>query len=309
MTHATPQPQPDHYADRNEQRAETVRLLRRMRSLPPGDREWSRLREKLIADHMNYARHISRRYVKSEATSEDFAQVAYLALVKAVDGFDPDYGAGFLGYVTAMIIGEIKRHYRDATWAVHVPRRMQELSHELLRATDALTAELGQPPTIDQLARRLATSRSAVIEALDASNAYRTASLNRPVGSETGSISMSELLGDDDPNFERVVDRQVLRGLIAELDERDKRIVLMRFFRGMTQVEIGAELGISQMHVSRLITKLLAQLRAGFGLDAAAKRSPHRPASLSRRGDLTSLPDAGNGRRQQTPSATRIRKG
>jgi RNA polymerase sigma-B factor len=251
--------------DRTEQRAETMRTLCRMRELPTDDPLRTVLRDRVVADHMDYARHVARRYARrGDGSREDIEQVAYLGLVKAVDGFDPEYGTAFLGYATPMIVGEIKRHYRDTTWAVHVPRRMQELTGALHQANDALTGELGHPPTIAQLAERLGTTHDEIVEALDASDAYRASSLDRPVGREQESASLGELIGAEDPGYELAIDREVLRRLIAKLGERDKRVLLMRFFRGMTQAEIGAELGLSQMHVSRLIAKVLAELRTGF---------------------------------------------
>jgi RNA polymerase sigma-B factor len=237
------------------------------------------LRAEVVEDHMAYARHIARRFGRGrDGNAEDFAQVAYLGLVKAVDNFDPEHGTGFLAYATAMIVGEIKRYFRDATWDVHVPRRMQELTSALHRSSDALTAELGRPPTIGELADALGCGRDEVVEALDASGAYRTASLDRPVGQEQEGASLGDMLGQEDPAFERTVDREVLRGLVAELGERDKRILLLRFFRGMTQQEIGEELGVSQMQVSRLIAQLLARLRKGFEEPAAERRpGPDQP--------------------------------
>jgi RNA polymerase sigma-B factor len=238
-----------------------------MVALPVGDPERERLRDLVVEDHMAYARHIARRYGTHGSTSEDFEQVAYLGLVKAVDNFDPEHGTGFLGYATPMIVGEIKRYFRDATWSVHVPRHMQELTGAMHKAADVLTAELGRPPSLPELSTRLGVPTEELIEALDASEAYNTASLDKPIGregSESGAC-LGEMLGDDDPGYELAVDREVLRGLVDELGERDKRILLMRFFRGMTQSEIGERLGISQMQVSRLITKILANLRAGFG--------------------------------------------
>lgn len=259
-------PDLDQSHDRAAQRAEAMAVLRRMRALPADAPARSRLREQLIAEHMNFARHLARRYVRGDqGAREDLEQVAYLGLVKAVDGFDPEYGTGFPGYAAVMILGEIKRHYRDATWAVHVPRRMQELTRDLHRAADVLTARLGESPTIAQLAEHLGAGPEEVVEALEASAAYRTASLDRPVGAHEDSAPMRELIGQEDPGFDAAVDRHVLRGLIAELDARDKRILLMRFFRDMTQAEIGAELGVTQMQVSRILASLLGQLRAGFG--------------------------------------------
>ncbi|HWG23430.1 SigB/SigF/SigG family RNA polymerase sigma factor [Actinospica sp.] len=256
---------------RAEQRAETMRVLRRIAELPEDDPERARLRAEVIEDHMPYARHIAQRYGghgpsgASGTSGEDFEQVAYLGLVKAVDNFDPEYGTGFLGYATPMIIGEIKRYFRDATWGVHVPRRMQELSGALRKDTDALTHELGREPTIGELAEHLGADPEEVVEAIDAAGAYTTASLDHPVNTDEQSASLLDFMGEQDERFEAVIDRQVLTGLLAELGARDKRILLMRFFRGMTQAEIGEELGVSQMQISRLLNRILRDLRAGFG--------------------------------------------
>jgi len=256
---------------RAEQRAETMRVLCRIAELPEDDPERARLRDEVIEDHMPYARHIAQRYGGrgahgvSGATGEDFEQVAYLGLVKAVDNFDPEHGTGFLGYATPMIIGEIKRYFRDATWGVHVPRRMQELSGALRKATDALVHELGREPTVGELAEHLGAEPEEVVEAIDAASAYTTASLDHPVNTDEQGASLLEFMGEQDERFEAVIDRQVLAGLLSELGERDKRILLMRYFRGMTQAEIGAELGVSQMQISRLLGRILRELRSGFG--------------------------------------------
>jgi len=257
--------------DRTEQRAETMRVLRRLAALPADDPERAGLRAEVIEDHMPYARHIAQRYGgrgssgASGASGEDFEQVAYLGLVKAVDNFDPEHGTGFLGYATPMIIGEIKRYFRDATWGVHVPRRMQELSGALRKSTDALTHDLGREPTVAELAAHLGADPEEIVEAIDAAGAYTTASLDHPVSAEEPGASLLDFMGEPDARFEAVIDRQVLTGLLAELGERDKRILLMRYFRGMTQSEIGAELGVSQMQISRLLNRILRELRAGFG--------------------------------------------
>jgi RNA polymerase sigma-B factor len=244
-----------------------MRVLRRMASLPVGDPERERLRDEVVEDHMPYARHVARRYGTRGSTTEDFEQVAYLGLLKAVDNFDPDYGTAFLGYATPMILGEIKRYFRDATWCVHVPRRMQELTGAMHKAVDVLTAELGRAPSLPELSDRLGVQTEELVNALDASEAYRTASLDHPLASEgtDSGACLGEMIGGDDPGYELAVDREVLRGLVDELGERDRRILLMRYFRGMTQTEIGERLGISQMQVSRLIAKILSSLREGFG--------------------------------------------
>jgi RNA polymerase sigma-B factor len=252
-------------ADRTEQRAETMRVLRRMVALPPDDPERLRLRDEVVEDHMPYARHIAQRYGGRGGSGEDFEQVAYLGLVKAVDNFDPEFGTGFLGYATPMIIGEIKRYFRDATWGVHVPRRMQELSGALRKATDTLTHDLGREPTIAELAAHLGAEPEEIVEAIDAAGAYTTASLDHPVNTDEQGASLLDFMGEEDSRFEAVIDRQVLTELLTTLGERDKRILLMRYFRGMTQAEIGEELGVSQMQISRLLTRILRELRAGFG--------------------------------------------
>ncbi len=254
---------------RVRQRAQTMDVLRRMARLPDGDAERERLRTEVVEDHMPYARHIARRYSRRDQAEDDFDQVAYLGLVKAVDNFDPEHGTGFLGYATAMIVGEIKRYFRDATWGVHVPRHMQELTAALHRGRDELIASLGREPTVQELAARMGVCPDEVVEALDAAGAYTTSSLDRPVGFEQDSACLGELIGGDDPGFALTEDREVLRGLVAELPSREKRILLLRYFRGMTQADIGQELGLSQMQVSRLLTKIIAELREGFALTAA----------------------------------------
>ena len=261
----SPETAPAERADRTEQRAETMRVLTRMAALPADDPERARLRDEVVEDHMPYARHIAQRYGGRGASGEDFEQVAYLGLVKAVDNFDPEHGTGFLGYATPMIIGEIKRYFRDATWGVHVPRRMQELSGALRKATDTLTHDLGREPTIAELARHLGAEPEEIVEAIDAAGAYTTASLDHPVNSEEQGASLLDFMGEEDAGFDAVIDHQVLTELLTRLGERDKRILLMRYFRGMTQAEIGEELGVSQMQISRLLSRILKELRAGFG--------------------------------------------
>lgn len=247
-----------------ERRAETMRMFRRMKPLPEDDPERRRMRDEIIEDHMPYARYIAGRYGGRTELAEDLAQVAYVGLVKAVDNFDPDYGTGFLGYATPMILGEVKRYFRDSTWDVHVPRRTQELSAALREATEALTTELGRSPTVPELAERLEATPEEIAEALDATEAYTATSLDRPAHPDAGEATLADVMGDTDPGFELVVNREALKPLLARLGEREKRILMMRFFRNMTQAEIGAELHVSQMQVSRLLSKILGELRTGL---------------------------------------------
>jgi RNA polymerase sigma-B factor len=253
---------PSPYAER---RAETMRVFKRMQQLAPDDPERERLRAAVIEDHMPYARHAASRYGGRGDLVEDFAQVAYVGLVKATDNFDPDYGTGFLGYATPVILGEIKRYFRDATWDVHVPRRLQELGAPLRTATEALAQDLRRPPTLEELAGKLHADPKEVTEAMRAAEAYTAGSLDHPVRADSDDgVTLADFLGKEDPHFDAVVDREALKPLLAKLCERDKRILLMRFFRGMTQAEIGEELNISQMQVSRLLTRILGELRAGL---------------------------------------------
>jgi RNA polymerase sigma-B factor len=250
------------HADR---RAETVRVFKLMKGLAPGDPERERLRHAVIEDHMSYARHTAARYGGRGDLVEDFAQVAYLGLVKAADNFDPDYGTGFLGYATPMIVGEIKRYFRDATWDVHVPRRMQELTGALRKATETLTQDLGHPPTLAELARELHEDPAQITEALRATEAYTTASLDHPVHTDGENTTLADFLGREEPRFDATVNREALKPLLAKLADRDKKLLTLRFFEGMTQAEIGEQLFISQMQVSRLLARILDELRAGLG--------------------------------------------
>lgn len=248
-----------------ERHAEMMVLLQRMGELPAEDPERERLRQEVIEGYMPYARYVAHRYGQRGEPTDDLIQVAYLGLVKSVDNFDPQYGTTFLTYATPIIIGEIKRYFRDTTWAVHVPRRMQELTANLRKATESLTHSLGRSPTVEELAVHLNAEPEEIVEAFDAAGAYTAASLDTPVdsGGEDGA-ALIELLGDDDGAIDHVINRESLKPLLAKLSERDKQILLMRYFRNMTQAQIGAELGVSQMQVSRLLSRILGQLRTGL---------------------------------------------
>jgi RNA polymerase sigma-B factor len=200
--------------------------------------------------------------VASAPTAEDFLQTAYVGLVKAVDDFDPGFGAGFLAYATPTIVGELKRYFRDTTWMVHAPRSIQELSTRLAAVTETLSLRLHRDPTVDELAALLGADRAEVINAIAATGLHALGSLDMPAASEDGDGSvLSDLLGVEDREFQNVVDRETLRPLLAALSAREKQILLMRFFQSMTQAEIGKELGVSQMQVSRLLADILGRLR------------------------------------------------
>ncbi|MEY9892843.1 RNA polymerase sigma-B factor [Catenulispora sp. MAP5-51] len=247
--------------DYARERAAARAALVRLRKMPPDDPEYGGLREWVIGEYMSYARYIAGRFRQRGEAQSDLEQVAYLGLVKAVDNFDPDFGAAFLTYATPMIAGEVRRHFRDTTWDVHVPRRVQENALAVRAAERELNQELGYAPSAAQIAERLELSADEVAEAYEASAAHHTASLDVPVAMSDGDgASLGELIGDEDPGFELVVDREALKPLLAELSTRDKKILLMRFFRNMSQTQIGEELGVSQMQVSRLLSQILGRL-------------------------------------------------
>jgi len=251
--------EPEDYA---RERAAARAALVRLRKMPADDPEYEGLREFVVGEYMSYARYIAGKFRQRGESQADLEQVAYVGLVKAVDNFDPDYGAAFLTYATPMIAGEVRRHFRDTTWDVHVPRRVQENALAVRAAERELTQQLGRPPSAAEIGKHLELSADEVAEAYEASVAHHAASLDVPVAMSDGDgASMGELMGDDDPGFELVVNREALKPLLAELGTRDKKILLMRFFRNMTQSQIADELGVSQMQVSRLLSQILRGLR------------------------------------------------
>jgi len=253
--------------ERARERTEARAALFHLRKLPPDAPEYDALREHVISEYMSYARYVAHRFRQRGEPMQDLEQVAYLGLVKAVDNFDPDYGTTFLTYATPIIAGEIKRHFRDTTWDLHVPRRMQELSAVVRAAQQELTQKLGTAPSADDVARHLDLPLEEVIDAYEAVAAYHTASLDMPViPTEGDGTTLGDLLGDEDPQIDLVIDREALKPLLEELTGREKRILLMRYFRNMSQAEIGEDLGVSQMQVSRLLTQILNRLRHRLGV-------------------------------------------
>jgi RNA polymerase sigma-B factor len=219
------------------------------------------LRDELVAAHIGLAEYLARRFANRGEPLDDLVQVASLGLIKAVDRFEPDRGLEFSTYATPTIVGELKRHFRDKGWAVRVPRRVQELHLRLGKVVSSLAQDLGRSPTIAEIAERSQVSEEEVLEAIEAGNAYRFASIDAPSGSDEDAQTLSAQLGDEDPRLEDIEHRVALSPLIAKLPKREQAILHLRFFEGMTQSEIAGRLGISQMHVSRLLARSLAQLR------------------------------------------------
>ena len=224
------------------------------------------LRDELTRYCLPFAGRLARRYRGRGEPLEDLEQVARLGLVKAIDRYDPARGS-FTAYAVITISGEIKRHFRDKTWGVHVPRRIQDLCLEVGHASMVLTTELSRTPTVTELAAHLKVGEAAVREALESSAGYSPASLNAPAGGE-GVAEYGDLLGGADPELESVDDKLTVSELLLRLPARERRMLAMRFYGNKTQAEIAAELGISQMHVSRLLSRALAWLREAMLSDA-----------------------------------------
>ncbi|MEO3790181.1 SigB/SigF/SigG family RNA polymerase sigma factor [Nonomuraea sp. B10E15] len=221
-----------------------------------------RLRERIVEMHRPLAMEIARRYRYRGEPLEDLLQAAYVGLMKAVNGFDPSLGHAFRGYAVVTMTGEVKRHFRDRTWAIRVPRLYQERRSELNRLVADLSQDLGRSPTVAELAAKMNITEEDVLLTLDASAAYSTLSLDAPLGSDDDAASLGDVIPEDDDTLSTMVDREAVKPLIDALPSREKHILLLRFFGNMTQAEIAAEFGISQMHVSRILRKVLDQLRA-----------------------------------------------
>ncbi|MFF4756019.1 RNA polymerase sigma factor SigF [Streptomyces sp. NPDC002514] len=242
--------------DRSGARAMFVEL----RGLEDGSPEYAELRNRLVRMHLPLVEHLARRFRNRGEPLDDLTQVATIGLIKSVDRFDPERGVEFSTYATPTVVGEIKRHFRDKGWAVRVPRRLQELRLALTTATAELSQQHGRSPTVHELAEKLAISEEEVLEGLESANAYSTLSLDVP-DTDDESPAVADTLGAEDEALEGVEYRESLKPLLEDLPPREKRILLLRFFGNMTQSQIAQEVGISQMHVSRLLARTLAQLR------------------------------------------------
>ena len=226
------------------------------------------LRNDLVRLHLPLVDHCARRFRNRGEPLEDLVQVGTIGLIKSIDRFDLERGVEFTTYATPTIIGEIKRHFRDKGWAIRVPRRLQEMRMQITVTTADLSQKLGRSPTPRELAEAIGCSLDDVVEGMASANAYSTLSLDAgDDGSDDRSPSLAESLGIEDHNLEHVEIRESLKPLLDALDPRDKKILLLRFFKNMTQSQIAEEIGISQMHVSRLLTRTLAQLRESLSQD------------------------------------------
>jgi RNA polymerase sigma-B factor len=237
--------------EREEQRAKFVEYQR------TGER---RLRNELIEAHQGLAAHLARRFANRGEQLDDLKQVAFVGLLKAVERFDPGRELEFSTFATATIEGELKRHFRDKTWTIRPPRRRQELHLKLSAAVSDLSQQLKRAPRVPEVAAHLGVSEDEVLDAMDAGGAYRPSSLDAP-RSGTESATLESRGGSEDMGFELAEHRLIVEQLLAGLPEREQKIVRLRFFEDMGQTEIAEEVGISQMHVSRLLARTLLQLR------------------------------------------------
>lgn len=235
-------------------------LFRILQRLERTDPVRERVRDVLVTAHLPLARNIAQRYAGRGEPKDDLVQVARIGLINAVDRYNPDYGRGFLSYAVPTITGEVKRHFRDTTWSMRVPRQLKELQVALEKATGELTAALGRSPRPSELATHLNITTDQVCEGLQVCWAYRPGSLNAPLNGDD-SQSVSDTIGDEDPALAAVDNHVSLAPALRELPLRERRIIMLRFFQHQTQSQIAQAVGISQMHVSRLLAQTLEQLR------------------------------------------------
>ena len=222
------------------------------------------LRNELIEQHRHVAERVARRFPNRSLPWDDVFQVAQLGLLKAVERFDPAKGFKFSTFAEPTISGELKRHFRDHLWDVRVPRRAHDLQQSVKRVAEELTHELDRAPTISEIADRLDVGPDDVMTAMEADSARRAASLSAPVGDSEGA-PLSDQLGEIDAVIERTADRVTLVELVADLPERERELIRLRFEENLSQSEIGERLGVSQMHVSRLLRRTLTDLRSQLG--------------------------------------------
>jgi RNA polymerase sigma-B factor len=239
-------------------------LFRRLETLEEGTHEFAYVRNTLVELNLALVKFAASRFRSRSEPMEDIVQVGTIGLIKAIDRFDPDRGVEFPTFAMPTIVGEIKRFFRDTSWSVRVPRRLQELRLDLAKAGDELAQHLDRAPTVDELADRLGITVEEVVEGMAASNAYTASSLDAQPEEDDTEGALADRIGYEDHGLEGIEYVESLKPLIAELPSRDRMILSLRFVANMTQSEIGEELGISQMHVSRLLSRTLIRLRKGL---------------------------------------------
>jgi len=246
------------------ERSEAIRLLTELHGLPESSPQRQVLRDKLVEMHMPLVEYLARRFSGRNEPLPDLVQVGAIGLLKSIDRFDPDRGLEFSTYATPPILGEIKRYFRDSGWLVHVPRRAQELQATLATSRAELSQELQRAPTDAELAERTGLREEDIIEALDAARGYSGVPLDALTDENHGGNAAQAMLAQLDERFEQVERREMLRPAMEALPERERHILLLRFVAGKSQTEIATIVGVSQMQVSRLVTRSLAKLRSAL---------------------------------------------
>lgn len=253
-------------AELTRQRSAELFAVLRDEEAPAASRDAAR--EGLVRLHLPLVEHCARRFRNRGEPLEDLVQVGTIGLIKSVDRFDVERGVEFSTYATPTIIGEIKRYFRDKGWAIRVPRRLQELRMQIGTATGELTQSLGRSPTARELAEAIGCTVEEIVEGIESSNAYSTLSLDASDdGEDGGAATMLDAIGVEDVGLEHVEIRESIKPLLDRLAPREKKILLLRFFKNMTQSQIAEEIGVSQMHVSRLLNRTLEQLRTSLEED------------------------------------------
>ncbi|MFC8795092.1 RNA polymerase sigma factor SigF [Streptomyces cinereoruber] len=247
-------------------RALTKVFLRELAEREEGTEAYQYVRNTLIEINMSLVRYAAGRFRARADEMEDIVQVGMIGLIKAIDRFDLSREVEFATFAVPYIVGEIKRFFRDTTWAVHVPRRLQEARVELAKATDELSSRLGRAPRVAELAMLMGLPEEEVVEAQIASNGYNSTSLDAAIngGDEEDEAALADFIGEEDPALELFEDFHTLAPLVVALDERDRLLLHLRFVEELTQAQIGERLGVSQMHVSRLLARSLDRLREGM---------------------------------------------
>ncbi|MFB7512629.1 SigB/SigF/SigG family RNA polymerase sigma factor [Streptomyces sp. NPDC056144] len=260
-----PEPVDPTGASTEDARTLSVALLRRLRELDEGTPEYAYVRNTLVELNLSLVKFAARRFRNRAEPTEDIVQVGTIGLIKAINRYDPERAVDFSAFALPTIVGEMKRFFRDTSWAVRVPRRLQELRIELAKATDALEQSLGRLPTRAELAERLGVPEDEVAEGQLAAHGYAARSLDATAGDDDDSPgAAARRLSTSEPAYELIESLTALRPLLARLDARDRRILELRFGEELTQTEIGLQVGLSQMHVSRLLTRILGELRRGL---------------------------------------------
>ncbi len=289
-------------AERESEYADVLEMFRHLATLDADSAAFQRQRDAIVARCLPLADNIGRRFANRGEPLEDLVQVARVGLVQAVKRFDVENGSDFLSFAVPTMMGEVRRYFRDHSWSLKVPRRLKDLTVQLNRGRSELSQTLGRAPTATELAEHLAMDRQEIVDGLIASSAYATQSTDVPVRADDGQRALSERLGTVDVNIERVLDVETVRPLLAALPERERTVLVLRFFENMTQSQIAEQIGVSQMHVSRILTKAIAGIRQRMeDAEAASPTLPisHRRAQMASR-DLP-RPHSGTTEKAQSP--------